>query len=89
MKLLLFPIRLVLGTTFFTVRTGTRTSRGTLRVLGVRGVLGLGAGVAVGLLVAPRTGAETRRRLRERYERWQSERQEITALDLDAPSLID
>jgi hypothetical protein len=57
---MLFPIRLAL----LPVRISLRTAR----LLGLRRLMWLGAGVAVGLLVAPRTGAETRARLRQLLE---------------------
>jgi hypothetical protein len=56
----LIPIRLAL----LPLRLGFRT----VRLLGLRRLLWLGAGAAAGLLLAPATGAETRARLRQLLE---------------------
>jgi hypothetical protein len=45
-----------------------KLTRGTVRFLGYRRVALLGVGVGVGLLLAPTSGAELRRRLRLRIE---------------------
>jgi hypothetical protein len=58
--LLTLPFRLV--------GLGTKVSFGTIKVLGVRRLLLVGIGVAIGLLVAPGPGAELRRKLREALE---------------------
>lgn len=70
MGLILFPFKL----TFALAGLPLRTSRFTLRLFGVRGTFALALGVGIGVLLAPRTGAETRRLLRKRYEEWQGER---------------
>jgi hypothetical protein len=57
---MLFPIRLAL----LPIRVSLRIAR----LLGLRRLLWLGAGLAVGLLVAPTTGAEARARLRQLLE---------------------
>lgn len=67
MSIVLFPFKLV----FFTATAPFRVVRLPIKVLGVRGVLALALGVGIGLVVAPRTGTETRAWLRERYEEWQ------------------
>jgi hypothetical protein len=65
----------VLSLPFRTVGAGykvgvvsARATRGTVRVIGYRRVALLLVGVGVGLLVAPVSGAEMRRRLRDRLE---------------------
>lgn len=67
MSIILFPFKLV----FFTATAPFRVVRLPIKVLGVRGALALALGVGIGLVVAPRTGTETRALLRERYEEWQ------------------
>lgn len=58
-RLLFLPARLGLGTTKLGVRTGYRAGR----LLGYRRLVVFGAGVGVGLLIAPMTGREARARL--------------------------
>jgi hypothetical protein len=53
-RLLLLPIRLPL-----------KTAGLALRLAGLRNAIVLAIGIAIGLLIAPVTGAETRRRLKE------------------------
>lgn len=62
MSLILFPFKLAITA----VVVPFRVSRLWLRLFRVRGTLGFALGVVVGLLVAPRPGSETRRRLQER-----------------------
>jgi hypothetical protein len=63
-KLLWLPVRLVFGTTKLSVKTGYRTGR----LVGYRRIFVFGAGVAVGLLVAPTPGRELRAFIRRRLE---------------------
>jgi hypothetical protein len=62
--LLLLPFRIVLGV------VGTLTGAGykTVRRIGIRRMITFGAGVGVGLLVAPGPGTEMRQKLKERLE---------------------
>jgi osmotically-inducible protein OsmY len=69
--LLLFPFRLVFGVGRLGFRTGRLTARSTYRAsrfVGLSRLLALGVGVAIGLLIAPTTGAELRDRLRRQWE---------------------
>jgi BON domain len=66
-----FPVRLTYGVGKLGVKTGYRAGRlsaGTAyragRFVGPKGVVALGAGVAVGLLAAPTSGQELRDKLR-------------------------
>jgi len=59
-RLALLPLRLVVGTSRVALKTGYRTGR----ILGYRRMVVFGTGMAVGLLVAPTTGAKLRSRLR-------------------------
>ena len=63
-KLLWLPFRIAFGTTRLGVKTGYRTGR----LLGYRRLFVFGAGVCVGLLVAPTTGRELRGRIRRALE---------------------
>lgn len=60
-RLLLFPFRLLFGTT----KVATKTSYRAGRLVGYRRIFVFGAGVAVGMLVAPVAGRDLRRRLLE------------------------
>jgi|GEM_PF-4483077 len=60
-RLVLLPFRLVVKTTRAATKLGYRTGR----LFGYRRLFVFGAGVAVGLLTAPSSGAELRARLRE------------------------
>lgn len=60
-RLLFLPVRVVVGSARLGVKTGYRAGR----LLGFRRMVVFAAGVGVGLLVAPVTGAEARARLRE------------------------
>ena len=69
-RLLLLPFKLVLASFETVFRLGrvvgsvpVRVSRGTGRILGFRGMVGLALGVAAGLLLAPVPGRELRARL--------------------------
>lgn len=65
--LITLPFRLVrLG--FKTGAGSVKLSHRTVRILGYRRLFFLGAGVAIGLLVAPTSGAELRRKLQELLE---------------------
>ena len=59
-RLLFLPVKVGVGTTKLGVKTGYRAGR----LLGVRRMVVFGAGIGVGLLLAPVTGAEARARLR-------------------------
>jgi hypothetical protein len=72
-RLLLLPIRLAFRLTGLVFHTGRlagsvplRVSRRSTRLLGVRGVLGLVGGIAIGLAVAPGPGRELRAKVRAR-----------------------
>ncbi len=74
-RLVVWPVKLVTGTTKVTTKGAAKATTGSFkagyrtgRVLGYRRMLVLGAGVGIGLLVAPRTGRETRELLRTRLE---------------------
>jgi hypothetical protein len=70
-RLLILPFKLVWAAVELAFRAGRlvgqvplRVGRTTSRLMGVRGVVGLLAGLAVGLLFAPGPGRELRARLR-------------------------
>lgn len=62
LRLIFLPAKIGVGTTRLGVKAGYRTGR----LLGYRRIVVFGAGIAVGLLVAPTTGREARARL----QRW-------------------
>jgi osmotically-inducible protein OsmY len=64
LRLIFLPARVAKGTTKAGVRVGFRAGR----LLGYRRLAFFGAGVGVGLLLAPAAGAETRARLRQALE---------------------
>jgi len=73
-RLVLLPFRLVLAalvagfrTGMFVARAPVRASAGVSRAIGLRAVVALVVGIAIGLLLAPGPGRELRRRLRERF----------------------
>lgn len=59
-RLLFLPVKVGVGTTKLGVKAGYRTGR----LLGYRRIFVFGAGIAVGLLVAPLTGEQARAKLR-------------------------
>lgn len=61
LRLIFLPARVGVGTTKLGVKAGYRAGR----LVGVRRLFWFGAGVGVGLLVAPMTGPEARARLKE------------------------
>ncbi len=63
-RLLFLPVRLGAGTTKLGIKAGYRTGR----LLGYRRIFVFGAGVALGLLVAPVTGQQARARLQALLE---------------------
>ena len=63
-RLLFLPVRVGVGSTKLGAKAGYRAGR----LLGVRRLVVFGAGVAVGLLVAPTSGAALRARLRGALE---------------------
>ncbi len=63
-RLLFLPAKVGMGTTKLGVKAGYRAGR----LLGARRVVVFGAGVGVGLLVAPMTGPELRDRIRRAIE---------------------
>jgi hypothetical protein len=74
-RILLLPVRATLGVGKLSAKTGYRTgklsARSTYRVgrlIGLRRVLVLGAGVGIGMLVAPTSGQELRDKLRRQWE---------------------
>ncbi len=58
-RLIVLPVRIALGLTSVTAKTSYRTGR----LLGYRRVFVFGAGIAVGLLLAPVPGAQLRAKL--------------------------
>ncbi len=58
-RLAFLPVRLLLGTAKLGVKTGYRSGR----LVGYRRLFFLGAGVAIGVLLAPASGAQTRAKL--------------------------
>ena len=58
-RLVLLPFRLLLGTAKLGVKTGYRSGR----IVGYRRLTVLGVGVAIGVLLAPQSGAQTRAKL--------------------------
>jgi osmotically-inducible protein OsmY len=74
LRLIFLPARVATGTTKLGVKTGFRAGR----LLGYRRLAVFGAGVGVGLLVAPMTGVDARARLRRALE----ERRPVADLDL-------
>jgi osmotically-inducible protein OsmY len=73
-RLIFLPARVGVGTTKLGVKTGYRAGR----LLGYRRLFVFGAGIGVGLLIAPVTGVEARARLRRAIE----ERRPAGDLDL-------
>ena len=74
-RTLLLPVRATLGVGKLSAKTGYRTgklsARSTYRVgrlIGLRRTLLLGAGVGIGMLVAPTSGQELRDKLRRQWE---------------------
>ena len=74
-RLVVWPVKAVTGTTKVTTKAGVKATAGSFkagyragRLLGYRRMVVLGAGVGIGLLVAPRPGRETRELLRSRLE---------------------
>ena len=60
-RLLFLPAKVGVGTTKLGVKAGYRTGR----LLGYRRLFVLGAGVGIGLLIAPMTGRELRTRIQQ------------------------
>src|SRR4051794_32739776 len=74
-RLVVWPVKAVTGTTKVTTKAAAKTTAGSFkagyktgRLLGYRRMAFLGAGVGIGLLLAPRTGRETRELIRSRLE---------------------
>jgi hypothetical protein len=74
-RLVVWPVKAVTGTTKLTTKGAAKATAGSFkagyrtgRVLGYRRMVVLGAGVGIGLLIAPRTGRETRELVRSRLE---------------------
>ena len=74
-RLVVWPVKAVTGTTKVTTKGAAKATAGSFkagyktgRVLGYRRMVVLGAGVGIGLLIAPRTGRETRELVRSRLE---------------------
>jgi hypothetical protein len=72
-RLVVWPVKAVTGTTKVTTKAAAKTTAGSFkagyrtgRLLGYRRMAFLGAGVGIGLLIAPRTGRETRELVRSR-----------------------
>jgi len=75
-RLLVLPFKLVLASLEAAFQAGrlvgavpVKVARGTSRVMGLRGVIGLLVGLAVGLLFAPGPGRELREKLRALRDR--------------------
>jgi osmotically-inducible protein OsmY len=64
LRLIFLPAKVGVGTTKLGVKAGYRTGR----LLGYRRLFFFGAGVAVGLLIAPTTGRELRSRIQRLVE---------------------
>src|SRR4029453_7075182 len=74
-RIVVWPVKAVTGTTKLTTKAAAKTTAGSFkagyrtgRLLGYRRMVVLGAGVGIGLLIAPRTGREARGPLRSRLE---------------------
>jgi hypothetical protein len=74
-RLVVWPVKAVTGTTKLTTKGAAKATAGSFkagyktgRLLGYRRMAFLGAGVGIGLLIAPRTGRETRELVRSRLE---------------------
>lgn len=72
-RLIVWPVKAVVGTTAFGVKTTARTAAGsaklgyrTGRLFGYRNMVLLALGVGIGLAVAPRPGRELREKVRRR-----------------------
>jgi BON domain-containing protein len=81
-----FPVRVTYGVGRVSVRAGyaagrrsARTAYRATRLLGFKRMLVFGAGIGIGLMVAPRAGVETRERLRQW---WDDRRGPATDADL-------
>lgn len=74
LRLIFLPARVGVGTAKLGVKAGYRAGR----MVGIRRLFWFGAGVGVGLLVAPMTGPEARARLKERLD----ERRTVGGQDL-------
>ncbi|HEY3140166.1 MAG TPA: BON domain-containing protein [Acidimicrobiales bacterium] len=75
LRTLSLPLRLAFGASRLSARAGymtgklsARTTYRATRRVGLTRLIVFGAGIGVGLLVAPTTGAELRERLRRRWE---------------------
>jgi hypothetical protein len=64
-RLVFLPLRIALGLTSVTAKTSFRTGR----LLGYRRIVVFGAGVAVGLLLAPVPGRQLRARIQDELEK--------------------
>jgi hypothetical protein len=69
------PVRMTYGVGRMSARAGysagRRSARATYRatrLLGIRRMFVFGLGIGIGLLIAPATGAETRERLRRKWD---------------------
>jgi hypothetical protein len=74
-RLVVWPVKAVTGTTKATTKGAAKATAGSFkagyktgRLLGYRRMVVLGAGVGIGLLIAPKTGRETRELIRTRLE---------------------
>jgi hypothetical protein len=74
-RLVVWPVKAVTGTTKVTTKAAAKTAGGSFKagyrtgkLLGYRRMVVLGAGVGIGMLIAPRTGRETRELVRSRLE---------------------
>jgi len=74
-RIVVWPVKAATGTAKMTTKAGAKTAAGSFKagyrtghLLGYRRLVLVGAGVGIGLLVAPRTGRELRELLRSRLE---------------------
>jgi hypothetical protein len=89
LRMVLLPLRLTLGVGRMSARAGYTTGKLTARTgyratrrVGLGRVLAFGAGVGVGLLIAPAPGHELRERLRRRWEELRAAATAVSDVDL-------
>jgi hypothetical protein len=95
-RIVVWPVKAATGTAKVTTKAGAKTAAGSFkagyrtgRVLGYRRLVLVGAGVGIGLLIAPRPGRELRDLVRSRLEErglLSPALSEGSAMSPDAPS---